>query len=219
VASVINRYYDPITDQFLSVDRYVAWTHQAYAFVNDDPLNLTDPLGLKGWYCILGVSHYYSGNKYGKVGPGKCAPSTGVGVALPVDTANASSTKKGSGSSILVQVAGGVTGAASDLPGIVADGLTDSATFLSGATTIIQAGTEPVAGIVGGLIGGAAGSAAGASVGATVGAADGFDIDGPGGAAAGSVVGTFVGAASGGYIGSRAGAEIAETAWGYIWNW
>ncbi len=44
--SVVNRYYDPATDQFLSVDPDVATTGQPYAFTGDDPLNSTDPLGL-----------------------------------------------------------------------------------------------------------------------------------------------------------------------------
>ncbi len=43
----INRYYDPTTDQFISIDPMVAKTDQPYAFVNDSPLNATDPLGLK----------------------------------------------------------------------------------------------------------------------------------------------------------------------------
>jgi uncharacterized protein RhaS with RHS repeats len=43
---VINRYYDPTTDQFLSVDPKVAQTDQPYEFINDSPLNATDPLGL-----------------------------------------------------------------------------------------------------------------------------------------------------------------------------
>jgi hypothetical protein len=42
----IDRYYDPGTDQFLSVDPAVATTGQPYAFTGDDPLNATDPLGL-----------------------------------------------------------------------------------------------------------------------------------------------------------------------------
>ena len=42
----INRYYDPSTDQFLSVDPDVQTTDEPYAFVNDNPLNLEDPLGL-----------------------------------------------------------------------------------------------------------------------------------------------------------------------------
>jgi RHS repeat-associated protein len=45
---LIGRYYDPATDQFLSVDPDVAETGQPYAFTGDDPLNETDPLGLTG---------------------------------------------------------------------------------------------------------------------------------------------------------------------------
>jgi hypothetical protein len=45
VDSVINRYYDPSTDQFLSIDPDVAATDQPYVFTNDDPLNAEDPLG------------------------------------------------------------------------------------------------------------------------------------------------------------------------------
>ena len=37
--SLLGRYYDPSTDQFLSVDPDVADTGQAYAFTGDDPLN------------------------------------------------------------------------------------------------------------------------------------------------------------------------------------
>jgi RHS repeat-associated protein len=42
----INRYYDPTTDQFLTVDPALAQTNQPYVFVNDNPINATDPLGL-----------------------------------------------------------------------------------------------------------------------------------------------------------------------------
>ncbi len=45
--SVLNRYYDPSTDSFISVDPDVQETDQPYVFVNDNPLNATDPLGLK----------------------------------------------------------------------------------------------------------------------------------------------------------------------------
>jgi RHS repeat-associated protein len=45
---LINRYYDPSTGQFLSVDPDVAQTGQPYAYDLDDPLNNVDPLGLKG---------------------------------------------------------------------------------------------------------------------------------------------------------------------------
>jgi hypothetical protein len=46
VTSIVNRYYDPTTDQFLSIDPEVATTNQPYVFTNDDPLNATDPIGL-----------------------------------------------------------------------------------------------------------------------------------------------------------------------------
>jgi hypothetical protein len=41
----INRYYDPATGQFLSIDPAVAETGQPYAAFGDNPINLTDPLG------------------------------------------------------------------------------------------------------------------------------------------------------------------------------
>ncbi len=49
---LINRYYDPATDQFLSVDPEVAQTDQPYVFTNDDPLNDEDPLGTC-WICSV----------------------------------------------------------------------------------------------------------------------------------------------------------------------
>jgi len=53
VTSVINRYYDPTTDEFLSIDPEVAITDEPYVFTNDDPLNAEDPLGLLClWGCI-----------------------------------------------------------------------------------------------------------------------------------------------------------------------
>jgi hypothetical protein len=52
----------------------VAETGQPYAYTGDDPLNLTDPLGLRGWYCINGATHYYKGNAFGRSN-GKCASS------------------------------------------------------------------------------------------------------------------------------------------------
>jgi hypothetical protein len=47
VNSVINRYYDPTTDQFLSIDPFVSATHQPYLYTNEDPLNTEDPDGLR----------------------------------------------------------------------------------------------------------------------------------------------------------------------------
>ena len=43
---LINRYYDAVTQQFLSVDPAVMTTNQPLAFTDDNPLNMTDPMGM-----------------------------------------------------------------------------------------------------------------------------------------------------------------------------
>ena len=43
--SLVGRYYDPATGQFLSVDPMVAETGQAYAYTGDDPVNAVDSAG------------------------------------------------------------------------------------------------------------------------------------------------------------------------------
>ena len=43
MASTIDRYYDPTTGQFLTVDPMVEETGQAYAYTGDDPVNSVDP--------------------------------------------------------------------------------------------------------------------------------------------------------------------------------
>lgn len=40
------RYYDPSTDQFLTVDPLAGVTGEVYAYANGDPIDLTDPSGL-----------------------------------------------------------------------------------------------------------------------------------------------------------------------------
>jgi hypothetical protein len=47
--SLVGRYYDPGTGQFLTVDPDVMETGQAYAYTGDDPVNGVDPDGLS-WY-------------------------------------------------------------------------------------------------------------------------------------------------------------------------
>lgn len=59
-----HRYYDPGTDQFLSVDPLVSITNQPYGFSREDPVNLSDPSGegvgqtiiQKGVGCILAAA-------------------------------------------------------------------------------------------------------------------------------------------------------------------
>lgn len=43
---LVNRYYDPATDQFLSIDPLVALTGSPYGYAGDNPVNATDPFGL-----------------------------------------------------------------------------------------------------------------------------------------------------------------------------
>jgi hypothetical protein len=48
----VGRYYDPATGQFISVDPAVDQTEAPYAYVDGDPVDNTDPLGLG---CFLGI--------------------------------------------------------------------------------------------------------------------------------------------------------------------
>ena len=74
--SVLGRYYDPSTDQFLSIDPDLAETGQPYAFTGDDPLNATDPLGLR---CKKG--HSCPKSSSGEADAGKAASAVGAAVA------------------------------------------------------------------------------------------------------------------------------------------
>jgi len=49
VGTVVARYYDPTTAQFLTLDPDVATTLSPYGYVAGDPLNGGDPSGLCGW--------------------------------------------------------------------------------------------------------------------------------------------------------------------------
>ena len=51
---LVHRYYDPATEQFLSVDPLVDETGTPYAFTGGDPVNGSDPTGL-GPICVFGV--------------------------------------------------------------------------------------------------------------------------------------------------------------------
>ena len=49
VGSVLARYYDPATGQFLTVDPKVATTLSPYGYVSGNPINETDPAGRCVW--------------------------------------------------------------------------------------------------------------------------------------------------------------------------
>jgi RHS repeat-associated protein len=55
---LINRYYDPSTGQFLSVDPAVGQTGQPYAYAGGNPVSATDPMGL--W--LFGMPSNQSGD-------------------------------------------------------------------------------------------------------------------------------------------------------------
>jgi RHS repeat-associated protein len=90
----INRYYDPTTGQFLSVDPAVGLTQAPYSYTNDDPVNETDPLGLWGWNPVSDVTqaakdtgHFVAQHKKGiEIGAGialgVAAAATGVGAVI-----------------------------------------------------------------------------------------------------------------------------------------
>ncbi|MGA2346640.1 MAG: RHS repeat-associated core domain-containing protein [Candidatus Sulfotelmatobacter sp.] len=74
---LINRYYDPATDQFLSVDPDVETTNQPYAFTNDDPLNAEDPLGLEDLGLGSGPPDFGVGGNVGSPVPIEIPRGTG----------------------------------------------------------------------------------------------------------------------------------------------
>ena len=50
---LIHRYYDPTTEQFLSVDPLADVTETPYAFTGGDPVNTSDPNGLGFWGALV----------------------------------------------------------------------------------------------------------------------------------------------------------------------
>ncbi len=67
VGSVLARYYDPTTAQFLTVDPDIATTLSPYGYVQGDPLNSADPTGMCGWApwdavgCVVGAAQNAAG--------------------------------------------------------------------------------------------------------------------------------------------------------------
>jgi RHS repeat-associated protein len=112
---LVNRYYDPSTDQFISMDPAVQSTDQPYVFTNDNPLNSEDPLGL----CALkpGGGCYVVTAPKPKPKPVviSAPPSIAVILAQKLETeSNATGTISAAGSTVLVV---GALGLPEDLPG------------------------------------------------------------------------------------------------------
>lgn len=83
---LVNRYYDPQTAQFLSVDPLVGITQSPFGYVYDDPINGTDPLGLGcGIFSfVCTAASYVVHHPLQTVGivTGVAAAATGVGAVV-----------------------------------------------------------------------------------------------------------------------------------------
>ena len=71
-----SRYYDPITTQFINVDPLAALTRAIYTYASNNPLNLSDPLGLWSWNPLE-----WSDDEWSKVGSIAGAVALGAAVA------------------------------------------------------------------------------------------------------------------------------------------
>jgi RHS repeat-associated protein len=107
---LINRYYDPATGQFMSVDPLDDQTDQPYQYAGDNPLNQSDPAGL---FCVLG--HNPNGSCRGSnVSNDLHVVTTGVAVvgvvAGAVGVAIAGAPELAAASAVLIGVATVATG-------------------------------------------------------------------------------------------------------------
>ncbi len=156
---LLNRYYDPTSDQFVSIDPMVQETDQPYAYVGDDPLNAEDPSGL---FAISGTGE----TAFVTTTKTKTATKTTTKTAILVTSGSktTSSTVTVSTSPVTVPLGGGFTATVSatttvtepglqPLPslnvdsngsvGITANGVTASAAPSSPFTSLMFSSTIP----------------------------------------------------------------------------
>jgi RHS repeat-associated protein len=119
------RYYDPATGQFLTRDPLQALTKQPYAYVDDDPLNATDPLGL---------CHGFWGCTFHYVGEG--AEYTGIGLAGAAAVVSVVATD-GADAPLLAGGAADLFGG-TEAAGSLASGLSAASTAASGTQALFQ---------------------------------------------------------------------------------
>jgi len=124
--SVVHRYYDQATEQFLSVDPLVNETGTPYSYTGGDPVNAVDPNGL-GW-CPLG--HVNSNPNSGCRGSGALQEVSSVAgyVQLGADAAAAAAAPIPILGEVVTPVAAGV----SEVAGAVSTVTTCADTFYSG---------------------------------------------------------------------------------------
>jgi RHS repeat-associated protein len=91
-----NRYYDPTTGQFISIDPLVAETGQPYGYANEDPANLVDPSGLKGSLphsvSFPGIGYVLTISGSVEAGTEKCGVDVGVTSDGTVDVTSGNAT-------------------------------------------------------------------------------------------------------------------------------
>jgi RHS repeat-associated protein len=118
---LVNRYYDPTTDQFLSIDPDVATTDQPYVFTNDDPLNAEDPEGLSDLGdADEGFADVFNASSLFNYDFGDTSGISGGSIGTPlVDLSGAGAAGSGEASSIPEQVErGSVTASDGNIPGL-----------------------------------------------------------------------------------------------------
>ena len=179
---LVNRYYDPSTGQFLSVDPLVGVTDQPYQYVGGDPVNGSDPLGLcnifgncwsEAAHAVTHVAHdvghfvqhHWRGIVTGVgIAAGVLALATGVGALADVGILglSASMTEE-------ISIGASLVSGASDLPaciagndmscvgaagGFLSAGLGGEALFLGDASEAFTSGEElSVGDLIPGLLG------------------------------------------------------------------
>ena len=195
----LNRYLDPSTGQFLTVDPLVAQTMQPYQYAGDNPVNASDPTGMSWWGAI---THHWRGIVQGAI----------VVTAVAVSIASVGTL---SGASLVLAgaVIGSLSSEASYYAGCVG---TDSGCSVTGALIATLSG-----GIAGGASAGLGGafcesslclSAIGMSSGAGVGVG-GYVAD----SALEHTCRTGSGEAGAG-AGGLGGASLNQSDWGRLWG-
>ena len=179
---LVNRYYDPSTGQFLSVDPLVGVTDQPYQYVGGDPVNGSDPLGLcnifgncwsEAAHAVTHVAHdvghfvqhHWRGIVTGVgIAAGVLALATGVGAIAGVGMLSLEAEGLGA-----IATGASLVSGASDLPaciagndmscvgaagGFLSAGLGGAASFLGDASEAFTSGEElSVGDLIPGLLG------------------------------------------------------------------